>query len=291
MHKQFSKQSKTDGRSVLFGETPKTIRLRQFTEICTRRGYRSEIDFARAVIDADTTERLSMLIEYYKTKKYPDDSVESYSQIIQSSQDSNTRNASTENEQYIEKNSGANLVRNSRKITRRKTRFTKVLKQPFVKQNKSGRISKKCVLDLKAESKNEKMGIVKASIESKRSDDNIIDTTVNDKTKSLSNDLAVEDTLAVSLTNTKNICEDIVDELFTACSKTTSSATCTSAQPKNVEDNLQSSFLDEFLLECSNGTNNNNENCLSRYNTSPHETTDCAGKNENLKTSIIDDLI
>ena len=132
-------QSKADGRTILLGETPKTIRLRQFTEISEAQGYESELKFAQAVVTCNATERLRMLMEYYKRKDYPNESVESYSQIIQSSQKMNTNIKSTEYKNVVKKKRARNPAMTRRKSSRQKS-FKNAFKPPVVKPNKSDRL-------------------------------------------------------------------------------------------------------------------------------------------------------
>ena len=125
---------------ILFGETPKTIRFRQFTEISKAQGYKSDVDFARDVVCGNTTARLRMLMEYYKKKEYPDECIESFSQTI--SQELNTSKNSKDTEEFTKMKGLVNRTRHLKKSARQKS-FTKVLKPPIVKPNKSSRLVKK----------------------------------------------------------------------------------------------------------------------------------------------------
>ena len=351
-------QSKADGRSIFFGETPKTIRLRQFTEISEAQGYKSEVEFARAVVCGNTTERLRMLMEYYKRKEYPNESIESYSQTIQSSQELSTGRDLKENEKVNKKKGSVNLARHYQKSSTRQKSFTKVLKTPITKPNKSDRHAKKCTkyLKTKAESNASENSTVsettvkeqhkierlesfasgklehKAALSVRNNADkslcNIADNL--DKTTDRTNSAAsypteakssmsptdygddksldkglVGATSCLSPTNTENVCEDILNDILTAGSDTNTRCTQygssrelerTSNTPplsNRRQDSQSSSFLDEFLFECSQIAGNRSQDSLSRYDSQGHKT-ECVEQTnscEKMQTSIIDDLI
>ncbi|CAB3997697.1 Hypothetical predicted protein, partial [Paramuricea clavata] len=360
VQRKLSVQSKADGRSILFGETPKTIRLRQFTEISKAQGYKSEVEFARAVVCGNTTERLRMLMEYYKRKEYPNESIESYSQTIQSSQELNTGRNLKENEKVTKKKGSVNLARHYRKSSTRQKSFTKVLKTPIAKPNKSDRHAKKCskYLKTKAESNASESSTVsettvkeqhkierlesfasgklerKAALSLRNNADksfcNIADNLL-DKTTDRTNSAAsyqteakssmsptdygddksldkglVGATSCVSPTNTENVCEDILNDILTACSDTNTRCTQYGRSLRELErtsntpplanrrqDSQSSSFLDEFLFECSQRAGNRSQDSLSQYESQGHKT-ECVEQTnscEKMQTSIIDDLI
>ena len=349
-------QRKADGRSILFAETPKTIRLRQFTEISKAQGYKSEVEFAQAVVSGNTTERLHMLMEYYRKKEYPNESIESYSQTIQSSQELNTGKNSKQHEESGTKKKGSlNHNRHCRKSS--KKCFTKVLKASIVKPSKSNGLAKKrgtyvkeseggtvseadeqlktdrlvssesnklkdkstlllrnnedqsCSnisenLGHKKERKNSvSIGQVKtkSGMSSKGSEEKLLSVTTDcEESKSVDKGVAGSAS-CVSPTNTENACEDILNDILTACSDTNTRYSQagpsrdierTSDTPP-LSNSQSSSFLDEFLFECSQKTRNRTQDSLSQYG-SPSNETKCVEKTNNcqkMQTSIIDDLI
>jgi hypothetical protein len=351
-------QRKADGRSILFAETPKTIRLRQFTEISKAQGYKSEVEFAQAVVSGNTTERLHMLMEYYRKKEYPNESIESYSQTIQSSQE---LNSGKDKESATKKKGPVNHTRHCRKSSTKS--FTKVLKASVVKPNKSNRLAKKrsTYLKTKAESKESESGTVsetdeqhktdglesfesskfkdksalllrnnanqsfsdiadnlehkktrrksvssgqveaKAGMSPKGSEDKLLGVTTDyDESKSVDKGV-VGAASCVAPINTENACEDILNDILTACSETNTRYSQpgpsrdierTSDTPP-LSNSESSSFLDEFLFECSQKTRNRTQDSLSQYG-SPSNERKCVKKTNNcqkMQTSIIDDLI
>ena len=317
-------------------------------EISEARGFKSEVEFARTVVSCNMKERLDMLMDYYKTKKYPSDSIELFSQTSQSSQDyqrsSNSRKYS------------ANRGRRNRKSSTRKKCFAK---PPVVKPKKSDRSVKKGSKFLKSRTgstassrvgiqTNVKIDIAECRtvehVAGKSSTISITDESLdeckvysvqlkNDQTKS--NDgsrseanpvmspnrsgdrthcekpncsdysLARRTSSCVPLTNNENVSEDILNDILTACSDTNTSYTRYSSSPNtglfpntpaipNSFQESQSSFLDEFLFECSQRTYKRTEGTSSRTER-PRKTTENIEKNKIWEkmpaSSIIDDLI
>ena len=139
--------SKADGHSIIFGKTPKTIRLRQFTEISRAHGFESEVEFARAVIKGNTAERLGMLMEYYKTKEYPSESISLlYSQSNESSQDLNISDSKGDKTFTLKKTLASSTTR-QRSLPKQKS-FVKKEKRvrvvrSYATTSKTNRIAKK----------------------------------------------------------------------------------------------------------------------------------------------------
>ena len=372
---KISMQTTADGRTILLGETPKTIRLRQFTEISEAQGYESEVEFAQAVVNCNTTERLRMLMKYYERKDYPNESVESYSQIIQSSQEMNTSKSSKEDTNFVKKKSSRNPAKPSRKPSRQKS-FKNVFKPHVVKPNKIDRLPKPPSKYLKTKTKlnpSDKSTVIKTSVKEKHKTDrlqsfinsrlkddstlsfrknedgsygdtadilhmkndrvtsvgsdevdhdevknkstnvslkltSVIAVTDYDETLSRGNSLVAEGKSLVteatsSGTNTKNLCDDILNDILTACSHTNIDSTQDSSSNKphptsNVfplsgkhQDSQNSSFLDELLFDRSQKTSNRTQDISYE---SPSREVGCVEEPKHCKNeqaSIIDDLI
>lgn len=363
MQRKLSLQSKADGRTILLGETPKTIRLRQFTEISEAQGYESDVEFARAVVNCNTMERLRMLMEYYKRKDYPNESVETYSQIMQSSQEMNTSKSSTEYKNFVEKKGSRNPAKPSRKSSRQKS-FKNVFKP-----HKSDRLAKPPSKYLKTKTElnpsdrstaiktsvkeQHKTGRLQSFINSRLKDNSTLSfrkdddklfsntadnldtksdrvTSVNcdevddDEVENKSSNVSLktseidlidhDETLtrgkslveaSSSTRNTQNVCDEILNDILTACSHTnidptTNTSSSESHPASNVpplsgghRDSQDSSFLDELLFDCSQRTHNRTQVISSRYENSSHEV-ECVENAKHCKkeqASIIDDLI
>ena len=355
-------QTTADGRTILLGETPKTIRLRQFTEISEAQGYESEVKFAQAVVNCNTAERLRMLMKYYERKDYPNESVESYSQIIQSSQEMNTSKSSKEDTNFVKKKSSRNPAKPSRKPSRQKS-FKNVFKPHVVKPNKSDRLAKPPSKYLKTKTKlnpSDKSTVIKTSVKEKHKTDStlsfrknedrsfgdtadilhmkndrvtsvgsdevdhdevknkstnvslkltsVIAVTDYDETLSGGNSLVAEGKSLVaevtsSGTNTKNLCDDILNDILTACSHTNIDSTQDSSSNKshptsNVfplsgkhQDSQNSSFLDDLLFDRSRQTSNRTQGISYER---PSREVGCVEEPKHCKNeqaSIIDDLI
>ncbi|XP_028390617.1 DNA excision repair protein ERCC-6-like 2 isoform X2 [Dendronephthya gigantea] len=352
---KISVQSKANGRTTLYGETPKTIRIRQFMEISETRGFKSEIEFARTVVSCNTKERLDMLMNYYKTKKYPSDSIEFFSQTSQSSQDdktsSNSRKYSTNSEGRYRKSSTRKKCFTKSSVFKPKKSDRSVMKESKLSKSRTGSTARSRVVS-QASDKIDRNRVGCSTIEPEvgmssttnnavKSLDNCKVNNVqlkNDQTKSnscnqmeanpvisskcsedrtsngeevncsdysLARHTSSNTSSCVSPKNNENVSEDILNDILTACSVANTSYTRYRSSPNtglssnipaitNSPQGSQSSFLDEFLFECSQRTCKRAAGTSSR-NEPQKETTDNIGENKTCEkmptSSIIDDLI
>ena len=376
MQTTLSMQTKADGRTILLGETPKTIRLRQFTEISEAQGYESELKFAQAVVTCNTTERLRMLMEYYKRKDYPNESVESYSQIIQSSQKMNTNIKSTEYKNVVKKKRARKPAMTRRKSSRQKS-FKNDFTPPVVKPNKSDRLRNNASKYLRRKTESnprDRSTVIETGLKEQRKTDRVKccrsktledDSTLsfgknndksfgktanhleqkNDRITSVDSDELDNDKLEnkssnmsqktskidannydeslsrgkdlleaiAPVTNTENVCDDILNDILTGHSDTnytpyssssefhpTANTPLTSGRSQDSQD---SSFLDELLFDCSQRSRDRTQIISSRYESSSREANSfsrscevmaCVEKPHHCdkeQASIIDDLI
>ena len=366
VQRKFTVHSKADGRSILFGETPRTIRLRQFTEMSEAQGYKSTVEFARAVVSGDRTMRMRMLMEYYKKKEYPEECIESFSQTL--SQELNASKNPKENEKFNKTKTSANRIKHFKTSSARQTSFRKVSKAPVVKPSKSRRLEKKRIryLETTAESskvskvkpqqkidgsessgcsKLEDEGTVLPQNNADKSRSSIVDNVEhkNDKKQSVGSGHVEPNSgvlpskesgdslasvasdckestkadaktskgitsCAVSSSNADNTCEDILNDILTACCDRNTGRSKNSFSPDNKrpsktsslsdtrqDDAQSSSFLDEFLFECSQRTNRT-ENALSPRQKPSNAVNatrlvEKTNSYDKMPTSIIDDLI
>lgn len=295
---------------ILFGETPKTIRMNQFLEMSREQGYESEVDLAKVVVNSKTRDRLNILREYYKTKHYPKENDLNYPESIESSPEKISDNTKVTKRSTKSESPLKQTEYRCRRSSQKKS-YTKVCKAPILKTSVTDWLEKDHTVASNDNVKNTELPSsgqqFYTDIPPENEEIDINNSFENERMKTSDNNFKkanmptlptyVHTNILPNIIQTSESGDRIIETQGKDGKSTCNVSPCPLKSPATIEsDNFQtSSFLDEFLYECSQQTctwMGNNANISDNNRESePNSNAQASHRELQYQTSVFDDLI